>query len=107
MTLRAALDRLLGGHGTGDDANVRVYCPLQDEQTEETRIASEGTEPDAWVQEDRIAVYECPVCGRRHRFLWGPPAPLYLGDSTGEDRDLDDENGDGGGVTGRDPGVTA
>jgi hypothetical protein len=72
------LNRLLGGSNA--DPTVALYCPLQDGTDEETRIATEETEPDAWLQEDRIAVYSSPVCEKRHRFLWGPPAPLYLGD---------------------------
>lgn len=79
MTVRGFLNRLLGGSNA--DPSVALYCPLSDGMDEGDRIATEGVEPDAWEQEDRIAVYECPVCGNRHRFLWGPPAPLYLGDA--------------------------
>jgi len=78
MSLPDYLNRLLGG--TDSDPSVALYCPLRDGMNEETRIATETTEPDEWIEEDHIAVYECPVCGSRHKFLWGPPAPLYLGD---------------------------
>jgi hypothetical protein len=78
MTLREWAARLV--RGREETATVALYCPLADGKRDETRIATEGTEPDEWIQTDRVAVYECPVCGNRHRFLWGPPTPLYLGD---------------------------
>lgn len=91
MTLRSTIDRLLGGSGNEEDANVQIYCPTTDGDDREI-IATEETEPVEWVQDDAVAVYDCPVCGRRHRFLWGPPAPLYLGDST-RDEDAREEEG--------------
>lgn len=79
MTLVDALNRLLGRTTTDPDA--ALYCPLRGGgKSEETRIAMASDEPDEWIDDKRIAVYECPVCGNRHMFLWGPPVPLYLGD---------------------------
>lgn len=92
MTLRDRVNRLLGGSNA--DPNVALYCPLREGRTDETRIATEETEPDEWVEEDRIAVYECGVCGSRHKFLWGPPAPLYLGDCPEEGDGEDESNPD-------------
>lgn len=83
MNLLDRLDVLLGGN-SGGETNVALYCPLREEKDAGTRIATEETEPDAWIDEGRVALYECPVCGNRHRFLWGTPAPLYLGDEQGE-----------------------
>lgn len=93
MTIYEYLNRLLGG--ANSDPSVELYCPLRGDEEQEP-IATEETEPDEWLQEDRVAVYECPVCGSRHKFLWGPPAPLYLGDTYGEEPtklDSYEENG--------------
>ncbi|WP_458188456.1 hypothetical protein [Haladaptatus sp. NG-WS-4] len=70
------------------DHRVEIRCP-------ETLnlIATEHTDPDDWDSDVRdgegIATYECPECGREHRYLWGPPVPLLQGE-TDDERSLFD-----------------
>jgi hypothetical protein len=98
MTLTDYLIRLLGSTRKAD---VSIYCPLSNNMTSETRIATEETEPDKWIHGEKIAIYECDVCGNRHKFLWGPPTPLYVGDEYLTDGDgdeaveSDNDNGQG------------
>lgn len=58
-------------------ASTRLFCTTMGRQDP---LATERTEPDEYNDDTGEAVYSCR-CGRRHRFLWGPPAPLYLGDA--------------------------
>lgn len=65
--------------GIGYDHYVELTCP----ESEDDVIATEHTESvdvDDTVNGGTVHVYECGSCGRRHRFLWGPPAPIYVGD---------------------------
>lgn len=78
MSLFKWADRLLGG--VPNEETVTLYCPMSDHRDDPARIATEEDEPDEWYPEAGVAVYECDYCGSRHRFLWGPPTPLYLGD---------------------------
>lgn len=73
--------------GTGRTAFVRMSCP----DTGRT-IATEDTIPARWREDDeRIAVYRCPDCDEGHAFLWGPPAPIPVGNET---IDQQDDEGD-------------
>lgn len=83
MNLIDYLSRLFGAHDEGP--HVELYCPHGEGMTDETRIATEETDPDYFFDESggHIAVYKCRVCGGQHRFLWGPPSPVYLGDVSG------------------------
>lgn len=69
------LKRLLGR--TEEEPAVSLFCPYREDFIP---IASEETEP-VWEQEgESIYGYQCEVCGRTHCWMWGPPAPIYVGD---------------------------
>lgn len=99
MTLTDYVIRLLG---SSRKSEVSIYCPLVEDSTTETRIATEETEPDEWIQGEKVAIYECDFCGNRHKFLWGPPTPLYVGDEFTGDAEgneaVDSDNGNGQGA---------
>jgi len=78
-----------------EKAWVQLSCPHAEEV-----IATENTVPDheEMTNDGKIAGYDCDECGEHHRWLWGPPAPIYLGEHaddvripeprTGEDLDV-------------------
>jgi len=63
----------------GKKATVQLSCP-------ETGavIATEHTDPVNIERDVKggtgIWTYDCGACGSRHRWLWGPPAPIRLTD---------------------------
>lgn len=82
--LKSWIRTRLGRPKLGTTHSVELRCPETDEC-----FATEKTEPVA-IERDveggtGIYTYECDECGARHRFLWGPPAPIYVGDEDGGD----------------------
>jgi len=65
--------------------NVRLFCPdgpspLDGDDADPVLVGTEDSEPA--FRDDEVAYYECE-CGTYHGFLWGPPAPVYVGDAEG------------------------
>ena len=55
--------------------SVSLVCPELD-----IPFGDETTVPASYDTETGEAAYSCPVCLEQHRFRWGPPAPVYVGD---------------------------
>jgi len=69
-----------------DSPNVRLFCPdgpspLDGDEEDPVLVGTEDSEPA--FRDDPVAYYECE-CGEYHGFLWGPPAPVYVGDADAE-----------------------
>lgn len=82
------LDRLRDLLGLDDTPRVRMFCPdgpsHRDDDGEPVLVGTEDSEPAfRGDYDDRIAFYECE-CGAFHGYLWGPPAPIYVGDASPE-----------------------
>lgn len=73
-------DWLRGLVGLEPKHYVSLHCPETGEQ-----VATEHTTPYDTVEfpEDghTSAAYPCTHCGGTHVFLWGPPAPVYVGEA--------------------------
>lgn len=83
MRLLDALRDLLG---LTSSPNVRLFCPdgpslLDGDEEDPVLVGTEDAEPA--FRDDGVAYYECE-CGEYHGFLWGPPAPVYVGDARSE-----------------------
>lgn len=87
--LQAAGARIRDAFSADSDPHVALYCPRVDG---EVAMATERDDPLYWTgPNDDVAVYDYDVCGGRHGFLWGPPAPLHVPDATDLGGDADGE----------------
>lgn len=79
MSFLSLLRELLG---LTSSPNVRLYCPHADDYDgpNPVLVGTEETDPAFRGDDDRVAYYECE-CREYHGFLWGPPAPVYVGDA--------------------------
>lgn len=65
-------------HPEWPGSNVKLKCPETGNS-----MATEYTTPEAKdgeVKGGTLSTYACAECGAKHQYLWGPPAPLYVGD---------------------------